>query len=321
MMAMRAPARGLALALLIVALGAGSAAAASSCGPSTRPLATPTTLVLSGGGAKGAYEAGVAALFVERGVPIRLAAGSSAGALNAAMIADGRLDRLESLWRGLTRDRVYSLRAQVLFGGLLPGWLTLLILDHAGSLFDPAPLRELIDERVDLERIRASPVRLLVVTSDLARREQRLFDNRTVTREALMAAAAVPGAFPAVDVDGTLLVDGGLTGRAPVLEALAAAPEAERAVVVMSYAPDERGAPPTTMRRALEEAFEMGMIHQIRRDVELARLKFPAAEVHLLTPSAPLSLRPLDFDPDGMARALERGREDARACLSGWAPR
>ena len=65
----------------------------------------------------------------------------------------------------------------------------------------------------------------------------------------------------------------------------------------------------------------MAMVHQIRRDVELARLKFPGTEVHLLTPSAPLALRPLDFDPDAMARALERGREDARVCLSGWAPR
>jgi NTE family protein len=317
----RAAARARFSVLVLLALSLRGAPAAASCGASARPLNTPTTLVLSGGGAKGAYEAGAAALFVERGLPIRLVAGSSAGALNAAMIADGRVERLEALWRGLTRDRVYSLRARVLFGGLLPGWLTLLVLDRAGSLFDPAPLRDLIDESLDLERIRASPVRLLVVATDLARREQRRFDNRTVTREVLMAAAAVPGAFPAVDVDGTLLVDGGLTGRAPVLEALAAAPEAERAVVVMSYAADERGAPPTTMRRALEEAFEMGMVHQIRRDVELARLKFPAAEVHLLTPSAPLALRPLDFDPAGLARALERGREDARACLSGWTTR
>jgi NTE family protein len=209
----------------------------------------------------------------------------------------------------------------VFFAGLLPGWLTLLALDRAGSLFDPAPLRELISASLDLDRIRASPVRLLVVTTDLARREQRLFDNQSVTREVLLAAAAVPGAFPAVEVDGALLVDGGLTGRAPVLEALAAGAGVERAVVVMSYAPDERGAPPTTMRRAVEEAFEMSMIHQIRRDVELARLKFPAVEVHLLRPSAPLWLRPLDFDPAGIARALERGRADALACLSGWATR
>jgi NTE family protein len=308
------------LPLLGLVLGAGSAAA-SPCGPSTRPLDAPTALVLSGGGAKGAYEAGVAAVFVERGLPIRLVAGSSAGALNAAMIADGRMDRLEALWRGLSRARVYSLRTRVLFAGLLPGWLTLLALDRAGSLFNPQPLRELIDASLDLDRVRASPVRLLVVTSDLARREPRLFDNQTITREALMAAAAVPGAFPAVDVGGTLLVDGGLTGRAPVLEALAAEPGVARAVVVMSYAPGERGAPPTTMRRALEEAFEMGMIHQIRRDVELARLKFPGVEVHLLQPSVALALRPLDFDQAGIARALERGRADALACLSGWATR
>ena len=311
-------ARVVALALLGILLGAG---AASACAPSTRPLDVPIALVLSGGGAKGAYEAGVAAVFVERGLPIRLVAGSSAGALNAAMIADGRMERLETLWRGLSRDRVYSLRTRVLFAGLLPGWLTLLALDGAGSLFDPQPLRELIDASLDLERVRASSVRLLVITSDLARREARLFDNRTITREALMAAAAVPGAFPAVDVGGALLVDGGLTGRAPVLEALAAEPGVARAVVVMSYAPDEHGAPPTTMRRALEEAFEMGMIHQIRRDVELARLKFPGVEIHLLQPSAPLALRPLDFDQAGIARALERGREDALACLRGWATR
>ena len=315
-----APARLSLLVLLGLTLGAGSAPA-SSCGPSTRPLDAPIALVLSGGGAKGAYEAGVAAVFVERGLPIRLVAGSSAGALNAAMVAAGRIDRLEALWRGLSRGRVYSLRTRVLFAGLLPGWLTLLALDRAGSLFDPQPLRELIDASLDLDRVRASPVRLLVVTSDLARREPRLFDNQSVTREALMAAAAVPGAFPAVAVDGTLLVDGGLTGRAPVLEALAAEPGVGRAVVVMSYAPDERGTPPTTMRRALEEAFEMGMIHQIRRDVELARLKFPGVEVHLLQPSAALALRPLDFDQAGIARALERGRADALACLSGWATR
>jgi len=315
-----AAARLLLLALLGPALGAGSVAA-FPCGASGRPLDAPTALVLSGGGAKGAYEAGVAAALVERGLPIRLVAGSSAGALNAAMIADGRMDRLEALWRGLSRDRVYALRTSVFFAGLLPGWLTLLALDRAGSLFDPQPLRELIDASLDLDRVRASPVRLLVVTTDLARREPRLFDNRTITREALMAAAAVPGAFPSVDVGGALLVDGGLTGRAPVLEALAAEPGVARAVVVMSYAPEERGAPPTTMRRALEEAFEMGMIHQIQRDVELARLKFPGVEVHLLQPSAPLALRPLDFDQDGIARALTRGRADALACLSGWATR
>ncbi len=275
-------------------------------------------LVLSGGGAKGAYEAGVAAAFVERGLPIRLVAGSSAGALNAAMIASGRADRLEAMWRSVTREQVYTLRAPVFFAGFLPGWLTMLALSETSSLFDPAPLRDLITASLDFDRIRASPVRLLVTATDLARREKRVFDNRSVTVDALMAASAVPGLFPPVAVDGALLVDGGLTGRAPVLEALEADASLARVVVVMSYAPAERGAPPTTMRVALEESFELIMVHQIGRDTELARLRFPSVDVQLLTPSAPLLLRPLDFDPDAMVRLLALGRADALACLEAW---
>lgn len=290
----------------------------AACAPSSADPGTPMALVLSGGGAKGAYEAGVAAAFVERGLPIRLVAGSSAGALNAAMIASGRADRLEALWRSVTREQVYSLRAPIFFAGFLPGWLTLYVLSETTALFDPSPLRELISASLDFEQIRGSPIRLLVTATDLVRREKRVFDNATVTVDALMAASAVPGLFPPVEVDGAMLVDGGLTGRAPVLEALEADPLLGRAVVVMSYAPTERGAPPTTMRRALEESFELIMIRQIRRDTELAQLRYPSVDVQLLTPSAPLLLRPLDFDAEAMTRLLALGRADAQRCLQAW---
>lgn len=302
-----------ALIALLALAGAGPSDAA--CGPSTAPPDAPMALILSGGGAKGAYEAGVATTLVAGKVPIALVAGSSAGALNATMIAAGQVEALERLWRSITREQVYRLRASVLFGGLLPGWLTLLVLDRAGSLLDPQPLRELITAHVDLARLRASSIRLLVTASDLAARDKRLFDNQTVTVEVLMAAAAVPGAFPPVKVGGTLLADGGVSGRAPVLEALDAGTSVGRALVVMSYAPGERGGPPTTTRRAIEEAFEMGMIHQIRRDTELARLKHPAVDVQLLTPSSPLRLRPLDFEASAVAQALDLGRADAARCL------
>ena len=304
-----------ALALVVIGAVAWASAARAACTSSALPLDTPIALVMSGGGAKGAYEAGVAATLLRRGLPIRLAAGSSAGALNAAMVADGRADRLEARWRDLTREQVYSLRSSVFFAGLLPGWLTLWALDSAGSLFDSRPLRATIASSLDLERIRSSRVHLLVVTTDLARRERRVFDNQTVTVDALMAASAVPGAFPPVEVDGALLVDGGLIGRAPVLEALESGTPVGRVVVVMSYAANEAGQRPSTMRRALEEAFEMSMIHQIRRDTELARLKYPQVDVQLLSPSVPLLARPLDFDTTAMIRMLERGQSDALTCL------
>jgi NTE family protein len=304
-------------ALLAVVLFV-STPAAEACERVRGALDAPLALILSGGGAKGAWEAGAAAALIERGVPVRLVAGSSAGALNAAMLADGRLDRLQALWRSVSREQVFGLRSSVIFAGLLPGWVTLLALDAAGSLFDPAPLRELIAGALDFERIRVSPRRLLVVTTDLARRTPRVFDNATISVDALMAAAAVPGAFPPVSVDGTLLVDGGLTGRAPVLEALATEAPIGRALVLLSYAADEPGQAPTRLRRTLEEAFETAMVHQIRRDAELARFRHPAVDVQVLTPGAPLHLRPLEFDPAGMAAALERGRADAGRCLERW---
>jgi NTE family protein len=291
---------------------------AVACEPLRSAPDAPLALVLSGGGAKGAWEAGVASALIEQGVAVRLVAGSSAGALTAAMLADGRLDRLQALWPSLSREQVYAYRPGVFFAGLLPGWLTLLTLDRVGSLLDPAPLRELIASTLDLDRVRASPRRLLVITTDLVRRTPRVFDNASVSLDALMAAAAVPGAFPPVVIDGAVLVDGGLTGRAPVLEALATDVPIGRALVLLSYAADEVGEAPTRLRRTLEEAFETAMVHQVRRDTELARYKYPAVDVQLLTPSAPLRLRPLEFDPTGMAAALALGRDDARRCLDRW---
>ncbi|MBI4637485.1 MAG: patatin-like phospholipase family protein [Candidatus Rokubacteria bacterium] len=292
--------------------------ASAACTPARSPADAPVALVLSGGGAKGAWEAGVAAALVEGGLRIRLVAGSSAGALNAAMLADGRLDRLESAWRDLRREQVWALRPSVFFSGFLPGWLTLLAVSGAGSLLDPQPLRDLIAASLDLDRIRASPVRLLVVATDLVRRETRRFDNWTVTVDALMAATAVPGVFPPVEIDGDLLVDGGLTSRAPIVEALDAGLSIGRAIVLVSYAPEGRGDRPATVRRALEDAFEIAMRHQILRDTELARLRHPGVEIQIVTPSVALGLRPLDFDPARLARALEGGRADGTACLKAW---
>lgn len=302
---------------VILAVWCAPPAARAECTRSAGGAGAPTAVILSGGGAKGAYEAGVVAVLAERRVPLRIAAGSSAGALSAAMLVAGRTDRLETMWRSIRRDQVYSIRAPIFFAGLLPGWLTLLAVNGSSSLLDPQPLRELISTSLDLERVRSSPVRLLVTAADLVRKETRAFDNQTVTVDVLMAAAAVPGAFPPVTVDGAILADGGLTSRAPVIEALRHT-AVDRALVVVSYASGEPAEPPTTMRRALDAAVETAMLHQIRRDVELARLTNPGVSVQTLAPSAPLHVRPLEFEPEGLARLVDLGRADAIECLRAW---
>jgi len=92
----------------------------------------PMALVLSAGAPR-RYEAGVAATFMERGLPIRLVAGSSAGALNAAMIASGRADRLEAMWRGVTREQIYTVRSPVILAASCRR-LTLFVLKETSSL-------------------------------------------------------------------------------------------------------------------------------------------------------------------------------------------
>lgn len=277
-------------------------------------------LVFSGGGAKGAWEAGIATALVEAGLPIAVAAGSSAGALNATLLADGRLDRLEATWRTLSRDDVYTLRPSVFFSGLLPGWLGAVAIGALDSLLDPRPLRARLETALDLDRVRASRVRLVVVATDVTARRPRVFDNTTLTVDALMAASALPGLFPAVMVGDERLLDGGIVARAPVLEALAR-DRPPRALVLVSYAVAERGRPPTTVRRALEEAFETAMVHQIRRDAELAQFRHPDVDVQLLVPSAALDLRPLDFEPAALGRAFDLGRTDGRRCGQQLAPK
>src|SRR5262245_15126437 len=310
----------LAMLLLLLAVDGATTTASATCAASDVPVDAPAALVFSGGGAKGAWEAGVAAALIERGVPIRTVAGSSSGAINAVMVADGRIDRLETLWRSLTRDQVYSLRPSVFFAGLLPGWLSAVTLSHASSLLDPTPLRALLATAVDLARVRASPLRLVVVTTDLARREARLFDNQTINHDALLATVSVPGLFPPVMVNGAPLVDGGLVARAPVLEALATDVAVQRAIVTMSYAAAERPAPPRRLRDVLAEVFATRMVLQVLRYADRGRLRH-RVDVQLVEPSAPLLLRPLDFESGALGDAIARGRADGARCVDAWSGR
>lgn len=312
--------RRLAAALLaLVALGAGrpafgAAAEPLGCEPSGRdPVAVRLGIVFSGGGAKAAYEAGVALALRERGVVPAAVAGTSSGALNAAMLAAGAEARLAALWRTIRREDVFRYPAATVLSGLLPGWLTVGVLKDVRALLDPTPLRRTIERHLDLGRVRDSSVRLLVLTTDLVTGEARRFDNATLTVDALMASATVPALFPAVAHEGGLLVDGGVIQRAPTLE-LADAHALDRLLVILGY----EGEPPAepTVQPVLERAFEIALSREILRDVELVRFRHPQLEVRVLRPSEPLRHRPLDFDGERLGRLVDLGHRDGLTCLA-----
>jgi NTE family protein len=272
-------------------------------------------VVFAGGGARAAYEAGVALVLKERGIVPVAVAGASAGAINAVLLATGEAERMATLWRTIRREDVFGYRAPAVLGGLLPGWLGVQVLAGAKSLLDPAPLRATLARHVDLARVRAAPIAVLVVATDLVSGAPRHFDNATVTLDALVASATVPGLFPPVAAADRLLVDGGVVHRAPIIELLETHP-VDRLLVVAAYA----GEPPreATVQAVLERSMELALSREIARDVELARFRHPGVDVRLLTPSSPLRARPLDFDGARLESLIARGREDARRCMDAF---
>jgi len=309
------------LVLVVLLVGPPAVLACGPAGLSIAPHRTRTALVLSGGGAKAAYEVGVVQALRDKAVRLDVVAGTSAGALVAALVAAGDDAALDDLWRTTTTRDVYrgpgSNPLSTLLYYLEPTFLTFWRLDRQGAIFDTAPLRRLIEERIDFEKIRAAPRELLVVVNDLRSLGRRVFDNRTVGPDALLASVSIPIAFPPVYRDGEVLVDGGLTEPAPILETLERfGHRLDRAFAVFIHDPRPPAGPERfTLRDVIDRTIEMMIASGVARDTELARLRHPGVEIQVIRPSAPLGIRPLEFRPEEAQRAIEQGRRDALACL------
>src|SRR6516165_3965201 len=185
-------------------------------------------LVFQGGGALGAYQAGVYQALHESGIEPDWIIGTSIGAINASLIAgnepDNRLDRLEEFWRRMCRKDFgtpWSWRGMsdsasywsILLGGI-PGFFEPnpfafvgahypLGQDKAG-FYSTAPLEKTLTELVDFKLIQRCMPRLTVGAAHVRTSEMRYFDSRetAITVRHVMASGALPPAFPAVRIDG-----------------------------------------------------------------------------------------------------------------------
>src|SRR2546429_432761 len=181
-------------------------------------------LILSGGGAKGSWQVGACQhLIVERGLWFDVIAGVSAGAVNAATLAQARdldelateVEHLRSVWFGLRGSHdIYRRR-----------WLGALgtVLARRASLYHAAPLRTVLERHVDPARVAASPIHLRIGYVDLLSGSYRAAGNDHPTLvDAVLASCALPLIFPPVPLgDGhELAVDGGLRSATPLADAL-----------------------------------------------------------------------------------------------------
>jgi NTE family protein len=183
-------------------------------------------LALQGGGAHGAFTWGVLdRLLEEERFAVEGISGTSAGALNAVVLASGWLagaragarQALETLWR--------EVAALARFSPLRAGGLTLMAADLTAQLLSPYqlnpldlnPLRRILEQLVDLERLRAERrLKLFVAATNLRTGRARIFRNAELSTEVVLASACLPQMHQAVTIAGEAYWDGGFVSNPPL---------------------------------------------------------------------------------------------------------
>jgi NTE family protein len=215
-----------------------------------RPPFECIALLLQGGGALGAYQAGVYEALTEADLDPDWIAGISIGAINGALIAGNapktRVDKLRAFWERVTAkpcsdwserlfpakgDAVRQWRNQVssnlalasgasgFFTSRFPTpWLHPPGTMEATSVYDTSPLKATLERLIDFDRINANSMRLSVGAVNVRSGNFVYFDTTTHTigPEHIMASAALPPGFPAVEIEGEHYWDGGLVSNTPL---------------------------------------------------------------------------------------------------------
>ena len=199
-------------------------------------------IVLQGGGALGAYQAGVYQALHEAGVEPDWIIGTSIGAINAALITGNepgaRVDALHEFWRRMThKSALNALSSAPQLAQTFSYWAT--VCNGIGGFFSPnyaaflgahvplgperagyystAPLEKTLLELVDFSIINRKAVRLTVGAAHVRTSQMRYFDSREtdIGVKHITASGALPPAFPAVRIDGELYWDGGILSNTP----------------------------------------------------------------------------------------------------------
>jgi NTE family protein len=196
-------------------------------------------LALQGGGAHGAYAWGVLdRLLEDERIEIEAISGTSAGAINAVVVAEGLVEggrkrareQLAEFWRAISNDALASPVRRSFFDVAFSRWN----LDHNPALFvydmwthmvspyqfnpfNINPLRALLEREIDFDRVRAcSDVQLFISATNVHNGQIKVFTGHDITIDAVMASACLPYIFQAVEIDGTPYWDGGYLGN-PVI--------------------------------------------------------------------------------------------------------
>lgn len=299
-------------------------------------------LVLGGGNALGAYHAGVYQALHERGVEPDWIVGASVGAVCGAIVAgnapDHRLDRLRALWRpaedggaGDWLPETMRRSAAVLWtlaagrGGMFGpigshhhGWRPS---DATPALFDTGPMLATLPALVDFDRLQSGAPRFTALAVDLESGDEVLFDtcHRRVEPEHIRASAALLTAYPGVEVDGRVLVDGGVSANLPLDPVLGADDGVPTLCIAADLLPLARPRP-RTFGEVVERMQDLTFAAQSRRSIERWRTRQDSGSMTLVRlayadQGREVAGKALDFSPASVRHRWDAGRRDADAML------
>lgn len=281
-------------------------------------------LALQGGGAHGAFTWGVLDRILEDGrLWIDAISGTSAGAMNAVVVADGLMrdgcggarKALHEFWFEVSRaSRLSPLQRTPIdmFMGnwsmdCSPGYLFIDFLSRLASPYDLNPwnlnpLRDILVRVVDFERVRScEQTKVFISATNVETGRVKVFDPSSLTAQMVMASACLPYVFQAVEIDGVPYWDGGFMGN-PVLFPFHDSTECRDIVIVQINPIERKGAPRTArdiLNRMNEITFngsllkELRSVDFVRRLIEqgkLDRRHYKELNIHIVEAQERLSL-------------------------------
>jgi NTE family protein len=248
------------------------------------------SLALQGGGAHGAFTWGVLDLLLEDGrLDIEAISGTSAGAMNAVVLADGWIEGgaegaargLETFWRSISTDGKLSSAQRTIFDsffrsapmngfGLGDFWLGLFKQSASPYDFNPLninPLKDFLEREIDFARVRAcKDIRLFVAATNVESGKAKVFRGSELTADHVMASACLPTVFQAVEIDDVPYWDGGYMGN-PALYPLFYGTGTDDILLVQINPVERKGTPknPVDIQNRLNEiTFNATLLREMR---------------------------------------------------------
>jgi len=258
-------------------------------------------LALQGGGSHGAFTWGVLdRLLEEPWLQIEAISGTSAGAMNAAVLvsgyikggAQGAREALDTYWERVADSARYSPIQRSLFDRLMNRWsldtspgyvmmdlMSRLVSPYSLNPFGYNPIRSILEDCIDFRHLKEAPIKLFITATNVHTGRGRIFRNKEITPEVLLASACLPTMFQAIEIDGQPYWDGGYAGN-PTISPLVRESEAYDVILVQINPRERRDTPRSAgdiLDRLNEISFNAPLMKELRMIALLRQAVDPGA--------------------------------------------